>query len=306
MPVLLTKKLRRALHFGMALAAAPAVATAPAPAVHQVTASDKGLAVNCYLIEGQKSVVAVDSALIISDAKALRAQADALGKPLVAILITHGHPDHYNGVFYLNEGRDKPVPVYATAAVTRVIKDWDDRKAQQWTPMFGAEWPAKRAFPDHEAKDGQKLTFDEMTFIAHDLGPGESYADSWWEMVAPARAAFIGDEVLNGSYAYANDGHSAEWIRNLDGLSKTLKGVQHVYPGHGPMGDASLLRWEKQYLSKYREEVNSLRGGNDKLTDEGKKSLVARMKAAYPGLTNEFMIALSADTVAAELAKGSR
>jgi len=268
--------------------------------VHQITSSPQGLSVNCYLIEGRHSVVAVDSALTVSDSKALRAKLDAIGKPLAAVLITHGHPDHYNGVFYLTEGQT--VPVYATAAVTKVIRDWDERKDQQWKPVFKEEWPPHRVFPDHELKNGQHLKLDELELIVHDLGPAESYADSYWELLGPARSAFIGDEVLAGSHAYTNDGHTAEWIQNLDVLARKLKGVKHVYPGHGPAGDASLFEWEKGYLVAYRREVEALRGGGEKLDDEQKATLVAKMKAAYPGAGNEFMITLGADTVAAELA----
>src|SRR5499426_1092414 len=98
------------------------------PTIHQVTASAQGLSVNCYLVEGQRGIVAIDSALTVSDSKALRAKVDALRKPLLAILLTHGHPDHYNGVFYLIEGRRAPVPVYATAAVSKVIHESDAAK----------------------------------------------------------------------------------------------------------------------------------------------------------------------------------
>ena len=272
----------------------------PGPVIHQVTASPQGLSVNCYLVEGRHAVVAVDSALTVSDSKALRAKLDAIGKPLVAVLITHGHPDHYNGVFYLTEG--KAVPVYATAAVTKVIRDWDERKEQQWKPVFKEEWPPHRTFPDHELRSGQKVRFGELEFVVHDLGPAESYADSYWELLGPARSAFIGDEVLAGAHADTNDGHTGEWLQNLEVLAKALKGVKHVYPGHGPSGDASLFEWEKGYLVAYRREVEALRGGGEKLDDEQKSTLVARMKSAYPGAGNEFMIALGADTVAAELA----
>jgi glyoxylase-like metal-dependent hydrolase (beta-lactamase superfamily II) len=279
---------------------AVAKARAGAPAIHQVTASAQGLSVNCYIVEGQHGLVAIDSALTVSDAKALRTKVDALQKPLIAILLTHGHPDHYNGVSYLIEGRK--VPVFATTAVAKVIRDYDMPKEKQWKQVFGAEWPPQRTFPDHEVKDGEKVTFDGLTFVVHDLGPGESYADSYWALEGPKRAVFIGDVVLSGSHAYTNDGHTTEWLKNLDRLTRDLKGIKQVYPGHGPAGDVSILGWQKQYLTTYRREIDALRAGSSKLTEQQKKVLVERMKAAYPAAGNDFMIALGADTVAAELA----
>jgi glyoxylase-like metal-dependent hydrolase (beta-lactamase superfamily II) len=111
----------------------------PGPAIHQVTASLQGLSVNGDLVEGRRSVVAMDSVLTVSDSKALSARLDAIGKPLVAVLIAHEHPDHCSGVSYLTEG--KTAPVNATAAVTKVIRDWDERKERQWKPVFKEEWP---------------------------------------------------------------------------------------------------------------------------------------------------------------------
>jgi glyoxylase-like metal-dependent hydrolase (beta-lactamase superfamily II) len=124
-------------------AATTASAQAPAPIIHVVTASPAGLSVNGYLVEGKTGVVAVDSALTVSDSKALRARLDALGKPLLAVLLTHGHPDHYNGVSALvasnGKGSKSEVPIYALNAVARVIHEWDAKKEAQWKPMFGAE-----------------------------------------------------------------------------------------------------------------------------------------------------------------------
>jgi glyoxylase-like metal-dependent hydrolase (beta-lactamase superfamily II) len=293
--------LGRAVFCACAVICADAAPVMAAPTVHQITASDQGLRVNCYVVEGEHGLVAIDSALTVSDAAAVRQRIDALGKPLLAILITHGHPDHYNGVAAVIAGRQ--VPVYATAAVGKVIRSDDDAKQSQWKPVFKDEWPDRRAFPDREIRNGDKLTFDGMVFVVHDLGAGESHADSYWELLGAERAAFVGDAVLAGSHAYANDGHTSEWIHNLDRLSRDLKGAKRIYPGHGAAGDASLFAWERAYLVKYRAAVDKLRAGRAVLTDAQKRMLVDQMKAAYPGATNEFMIGLSADTVAAELAR---
>jgi len=132
----------------------PNESAAPAAngSVHAVTGSAEGILVNAYWVESEHGVVLVDSALTVSDARALREQIDAIGKPLLAVLITHGHPDHYNGVAAVIAGRGS-VPVYATTEVSAVIRRDDAAKEAQWRPVFGAEWPAARAFPDHELDD---------------------------------------------------------------------------------------------------------------------------------------------------------
>ena len=111
-----------------------------APVIHTYRAAEPGLFVNSYLVEAEAGVVAVDTSLLVSDIEALRARMRALKKPLLAIMVTHPHPDHFNGVFGLVQ--DGEVPVYAAAGVARVIEEIAEAKREQWSPTYGAEWPA--------------------------------------------------------------------------------------------------------------------------------------------------------------------
>lgn len=223
----------------------------------------------------------------------------ALGKPLLAVLLTHGHPDHYNGVALLIEGQQ--VPVVATAAVDRVIRENDAAKEQQWKPMFGGEWPARRAFPSRIVADGETVTFGGVSFTVHALGPGESHADSYWVVEGGAKLAFIGDVVLNGVHAYVTDGHTTAWLANLARLEKELAGYT-LYPGHGASGSTELLAEQRRYLEAYRAAVRRLAGGRPALTNEAKAALLAEMKRILPTDRLEFLVGLGADAVAAELA----
>ena len=87
-------------------------AEAPAPEVrvHVHQNATNGL-VNQYLVETAASVVAVDAGFLLSDVEAVEAMIDSIGKPLRAILVTHAHLDHTNGVARLSD--DGAVPAYA-------------------------------------------------------------------------------------------------------------------------------------------------------------------------------------------------
>lgn len=135
---------------------------------------------------------------------------DSIGKPLLAVLLTHGHPDHYNGVTNLIAGH--AVPVLATAGVDSVIRADDAAKEQQWKPRFQDEWPRQRAFPTRIVRNGETVVFDGARFTVGALGPGESKHDSYWVLQGQPVAAFIGDVVLNRVHAYTSDGHTTEWL----------------------------------------------------------------------------------------------
>jgi glyoxylase-like metal-dependent hydrolase (beta-lactamase superfamily II) len=63
------------------------------PSVVTYSAAESGLLVNSYLVDTGDGIAVVDTGLLRSDARALRARLDALRAPLRAVLLTHPHPD---------------------------------------------------------------------------------------------------------------------------------------------------------------------------------------------------------------------
>lgn len=280
----------------------PETGTIVDPIVHVHSAGEGGIFVNGYIIETENQLVVIDTMLTVSDASAFRDVIDSFDKPLTAVLITHGHPDHYNGTTEITRNLD--VPVIATQAVYDVISTDDEAKAAQWTPVFGDEWPPVRTFPTQIIGDGESVSFDGVTFTVHELGPGESHHDTYWVMSTPTDrpAAFIGDVVFNDMHAYLSDGHSAKWIANLDKLEADLEDVPMLYPGHGAPGTSTILAAQRSYLEVYRNTVNDLAQGQPTLTDEAKQTLIDVMMEHQPSSRLSFLIPLGADAVAQELA----
>jgi glyoxylase-like metal-dependent hydrolase (beta-lactamase superfamily II) len=266
------------------------------PIVHPYRSGAGGIYANAYIIEFQKGIVLVDATLSVSSATEVRGMINDIGKPLYAVLITHGHPDHYNGLSEII--KNLSVPIYSTQGVLDVITKYDSEKEKQWKPMFGKEWPETRTFPTRTVKDGETLKFEDSSFTVHDLGAGESHSDSYWIMQTGAtKNAFLGDVVLHKVHAYLSDGHINAWLSHLQLLQQKLKDVSVLYPGHGLPGGLALLDWQKQYLTTYIAYLKPLY--EDKvITDEEKATLKQKMEVFLPNDKLTFLIELGAEATA--------
>jgi glyoxylase-like metal-dependent hydrolase (beta-lactamase superfamily II) len=266
--------------------------------------------VNAYLVETDRGVVIIDSTLGVSDGRALRARAESLGKPLLAVVITHAHPDHYGALTSVLEGLD--VPVIATEGVDRVIRRDDEAKERILRPMFGAEWAAQRTFPNRTVRAGQRMVFDGVTFTVIDLGPGESPHDSVWLVDRggeSAPLAFVGDLVYGHMHAYLADGYYEQWLGNLERARREIPADTILYMGHGEPGPAaSLFDWQAAYIRTFIDAVRATEHstGQGAADDAATTAVLARMKRYLPSDDLLFLMQLSVAPMRARLAAARR
>jgi glyoxylase-like metal-dependent hydrolase (beta-lactamase superfamily II) len=249
--------------------------------------------VNAYLVETAAAVVAIDATLGVSDGRALRARAEALGKPLTGVIVTHSHPDHYGGVTALLDG--SALPVCAVAGVDRVIRRDDAAKEQILRPMFGAEWASTRTFPSRLVADGERVTLGDATFRVIDAGPCESPHDSWWMLDADGPPqVFVGDLVYSHMHAYLADGFSEQWLANLERAKRELPKDVVLLMGHGePATGHALLDWQVGYIHRFLEALRSAIATDGLQGDALADAVMARMKAYLPNEDLLFLTRLS-------------
>ena len=268
----------------------------PSPTSTATRPGTEGALVNAYLVETSDGIVAVDGTLTVTDGRALRTRRETLGKPLLAVLVTHAHPDHYGGIVELVGSDD--VPVIATAGVDAVIRRDDALKEEILRPMFGDEWPRERMFPTRIVSDGDTVDLGGTSFTVLDLGPGESPHDSIWFLGDERRTVFLGDQVYDRKHAYLADGFFEEWLGHLDRLQRELPGDATLHVGHG--GPVMPARFDEQRL--YVETfVDAVRNADWSQPDSARATVVQRMTTLLPTDELRFLMELSIDPVAARL-----
>jgi glyoxylase-like metal-dependent hydrolase (beta-lactamase superfamily II) len=250
--------------------------------IHKYTCTAKDWFVNVFLVETANGVVLVDGGLALSSSQEIRELIKKqIRKPLQAILLTHGHPDHYMGIAEII-GREE-VPILATRRAFEQAQE-RDKEAPVLGQFFGADFPARRVFPNTLVEDRHEQSIDNVRFTLLELGPCESESDSVWIIQDDEQEhCFIGDLVYNRMHAFLMDGYADRWIVQLERMSRRCAHSSRLYPGHGEIGGIEALAWQKGYIEAFLTLLRSLLKNKDQLDDTDKHILVDHMKAFLGG-----------------------
>ena len=268
----------------------------PHPTIHRFPTKPEGAFVNAWLVEIASGVVAVDGLLQVSAAREMRAGIERLGKPLLAALVTHSHPDHYAGLGEIVAGAD--VPIYAPQGVIDTIAADDALKDQIIGPMFGEDWPANRVFPNTPIRDGESVTFDGVQFTVIDLGPSESPHDSPWILGTDEQIVFLGDQIYDHRHCFLGDGFYERWLANIEKLRARFPSDAVFHIGHGGPVGGEMWDWQRGYLETFAAAVGE---ADWTKPEHAKAAVVARMKEYEPTDELQFLMELSIEPVAQRL-----
>ena len=239
---------------------------------------------NIGVIGGTEAVLVVDTGLGTANASAVLAFAAEVAKGRrLYLTTTHFHPEHaYGAQVFAGE---------ATYLVNRAQADDLAAKGAGYLEMFRGlgEVVARRLegvrvpTPDVVYDGARELDLGGRTVLLRPTGRGHTAGDQVVE-VPDAGVLFTGDLAETGQFAilpwfppHDTDVTGVGWLAVLDRLTADEPRV--VVPGHGEVGDVSVLTDVRDYLRELRDETWRRRDsdlGVDEIAAEVRDVLVGR------------------------------
>ena len=271
--------------------------------VHHFTSPGEAFYVNTYWIETLEGNIVIDTQFLISQAQAVRAALEMTGKPILGVIITHPHPDHYNGTATLLTGYDQ-VPVYATPATAEGIRVTEGPKRAEWTPTYGADYPPSVQLPTILVASGKSVTLGGVTLRFEDIGVAET-RDHTLLFADAQQMLFCGDLVYEHVHPWLSEGHSSQWLERLGHVLATYPTIKQVYPGHGNPTTLLGLNQQIAYINQMQTLVRYALEQEGEVT-AGRLALIkAEIEQRYPEQPLAMLIEASIAGIVRELTLGA-
>jgi glyoxylase-like metal-dependent hydrolase (beta-lactamase superfamily II) len=214
--------------------------------VQTFTANEAGFLVNSHLITGEKDALLVDAQFTRSQAKKVSEMVKASGKNLVAILVTHAHPDHYLGLEVLKADFPK-AKIIAAPEVIKGIQATADGKISYWKQVYKDDLADKAVIPEPYTE--ASYTLDGEKIELHKVSNAES-EEALVLYIPSLKTVITGDLAYNGVHLWLAENRPDGWLTNLKTIKKLGK-IDHVLPGHGAPGNSKILVDDESYIREF-------------------------------------------------------
>ena len=261
----------------VAVAASAWASAQQAPAVERFAVPGEG-SVNSWIVDAPDGLVLVDAQRDRVAAERLVAWIRARGRPLVAVLLTHAHPDHIGGLDQIRRAFPG-VRVHASPGTAREIAT-DRMGYQEKTRAIGAAAPRAYPPPDAVFAEGATLRVAGLEVRTREFGAGEASAATAFHLPAQ-RILFGGDIATTGVEDFLVEGRTGPWLLQVRALRQEYPDTRTVYPGHGAPGPLDRLAASTtRTLATYRRLVAVAGPVAGVLPPDKVRAVAARVRAA--------------------------
>ena len=258
-----------------------------APIVHTYRSGETGLFVNSYLVEGADGVVAVDAPLLLSDGRAFRARLEALGKPLLGVLVTHPHPDHYNTITELLAGEG--------AGDRARRRPRDPRQGRRQARPSGGRCSATSGRPARRSRTGRWRTRSRSNSATCASPPGTSDPAK-----ARARPSGCSTATPRSSATWPSTARTPTWptgtrTRGWPRSTGPRRARRRAHALRRPRASArAVLADQRRYLLMAREAIARVAGGRAQLTEDEAGRVVGLMERYLPSAPLSWLVGAGA------------
>ena len=254
---------------------------------------------NIGIIVGSRATLIVDAGMGPKNGETvLRELAKVSKNSELYFTTTHFHPEHMTG--------GQAFPSNTIVIRPQVQQEEVDRKQPEFIGNFSRRTPEMKALlqdvkprpPDIVFDREAKLDLGGVTVRLLWLGPAHTRGDEF-VLVEEDGVLFTGDAVINRFFPIFPDADASgkNWLSILDKLDALHPRI--IVPGHGEVGEASLIGTERAYLVAVQSRVAQLKA-QGKSAEETAKMLSTEFRAKYPTWENPGWIADAAERFYAE------
>lgn len=228
------------------------------------TPENRGMMANIVFVISSAGVVVLDSGASVQIGEmALRRLRTLTEQPVVAVINSHYHGDHFLGNDAFVQAFGSGLPIYAHPETRRQIEGvagsgWRSAM-ERWTN--GATIGTRLVAPNRDALHGTELRFGDTTLRIHHHGRAHTEADLCVEVLED-RVLYVGDVVMNGRIANMDDGSYRGTLKTIDALQRDVPGALWI-PGHGRASRELPVEQRAFFAGLYEPCLAAVKAGED-------------------------------------------
>ena len=245
--------------------------------IHSYMAPENSGMVNTQIIETENGLVIIDAQFIRPFAKEAAGYIKSLNKPILRVIISHSHPDHWYGLEFYQD-----VPIYALAETKQFIEENGDGMIARNKVTMGDMITDIKVVPGNVIEEGSEK-IDGLKYKFKKVSDGEAGVQLL--ITLPKINTLIGQDLLyNDVHLFIGNGTFDGWIDALKKLKKKKNAFDTILVGHGKPADSDIFDKNIKYLETVKKTYNSVKSGEE---------LKSQLIKEYPDYHAPFLLDLS-------------